>query len=256
MSWRVFSQLVRISFHLDTAYRSGFWFAVFGRTLGIVTFLATYGVIFSSVERLAGLTADQALLYFATFTLVQQLLQALFIRGFNRMPTQIHRGQLDQMLLRPIDAQLYMSLQLTSFLSIFNILPALGLLGWAFWRSPEVFTWWYIPLVGLAILGTYAVWFLFMCLAFIATQFSALSEVFSSFFIMLQFPVQVYRGPVAFLLTFVVPLATMILLPVRVLFEPGMGPQLAAGGTILVAGLLVLTRLAWNAGLRHYASAN
>ncbi len=66
MSWRVIKQIVLASFHLDTAYRSGFWFMVGGRVMGMVGYIATYEVIFHYVERIAGLSEAQALLYFAT----------------------------------------------------------------------------------------------------------------------------------------------------------------------------------------------
>lgn len=255
MSWRVLKQIVLASFHLDTAYRSGFWFMVGGRLVGMAAYVGTYEVIFHYVERLAGLSEAQALLYYATFTLAMQVLMTLVSRGFNRLPTQIHRGSLDQILLRPVESQLYVSLQLTSFLSAFNILAPLGLLLYGFWRVPGSFTWWFIPLFALTILGMYAIWFLFMTLAFMASQFDQLAEVFSSVMGMLQFPVQIYRGSVGAILTYVVPLATMVLLPVRALFEPGLGPWLFVTGLALVTLLLVLSRVAWKLGLRSYASA-
>lgn len=255
MTLRTFKQIVLASFHLDTAYRSGFWFMVAGRMVSLAVFIATYEVIFRNVQHLAGLNEGQALLYFAVFQLALQTLMTLVSRGFNRLPTQIHRGALDQILLKPVESQLYVSLQLTSFLSAFNILPPLALLLYGFWRVPGTFTWWFIPLMALAIVGMYAIWFLFMTLAFLASQFDQLSEVFSSVLGMLQFPVQIYRGSVGVILTYILPLASMILLPVRVLFEPGLGPWLFTVGLASVTLLLLLTRVAWKLGLRSYASA-
>lgn len=256
MTWRLFKQLVKASFHLDTAYRSGFWFSVIGRFFAMVVFFTTYKIIYRNVQNLAGLTEDKALLYFAVFAFLQQLLMTLVVRGFNRLPRLVHYGELDRVLVRPVDSQAYVSLQMTSFLSAFNVLPPLVLMIYVLVNNPSLFSWWLIPLIIIAMLGIYAIWFIFMTITFIASQFDELSNVFLSILNMLQFPVQIYQGVIEAILTFIIPIAVMVLLPVNALFQPGMGAWLTIWGTIFVAVLLILSRLAWSLGLRSYMSAS
>ena len=256
MTWRFFKQLVIASFHLDTIYRSGFWFSLAGRFIGIAIFFTTYKIIYRNVQYLAGLSEDKALLYFAIYLFIEQVLMTLVARGFNRLPRLVHYGELDRVLVRPVDSQAFVSLQLTSFLSAFNALPPLVLLAYVLIKNPQLFSWWIFPLMIIAIVGIYAIWFIFMTITFIASQFNELANVFTSIMSMLQFPAQIYQGIVAVILTFVIPIGSMILLPVNAAFEPGMGLKLSIWGLVITVILLITSRLAWRLGLRSYMSAS
>lgn len=256
MTAAVFGRLLRSSLHRDLAYRSAFVFSLLGSLIWIAVFAGTYAVIYTQVQSLSGYSFDQAMVYFATFTLVEQLLHALFSRSLPQLPRMIHRGELDMVLTKPVDAQLAVSLSRVSLLDLVKCIAPAVLLGVFLARAPELFSWWYVPLLLLAIAGCYALWFLVVGVAFYASQLSSLSEFFSTSLRMLQFPPQIYLGAMRAFLYVAFPLAPLVLLPATSVLAPERMAVVAASGAALVVLLLLLSRVFWLLGLRRYASAS
>jgi ABC-2 type transport system permease protein len=69
-----------------------------------------------------------------------------------------------------------------------------------------------------------------------------------------RYPVSIYRQPIRFALTFVLPVAFVATLPARVLTRDLEPVLIAAGLTVACAAMLGVW-IVWNAGLRRYTSA-
>ena len=64
----------------------------------------------------------------------------------------------------------------------------------------------------------------------------------------------IYRQPIRFVLTWVLPVAFISTFPAHALAR-GAGPVLIVGGLAIGLAALVIVRTVWNSGLRRYTSA-
>ena len=115
-----------------------------------------------------------------------------------------------------------------------------GLLGWLLLLA-----------VGIAI--TWASRVLLASLAFWAPHVTP-DVLYGALWQFGRYPVSIYRQPIRFLLTYVVPVAFIATLPARALTR-GADPRLLLGGLAAALGAVAATRLVWRAGLRRYTGA-
>lgn len=256
MTLSLLRRLLLSSLHVDLAYRASVVFMLLGQVLWIGIFTGTYALIYTQVQSLVGYSFDESMIYYATFMLLVQLLDALFLRAMQALPDLIHRGRLDTVLTKPVDAQLLVLFSRISLLDFVKLIPPAILLAVFLARAPQAFSWWYLPMLLVAIVGCTALWSLMMSVAFVASRIGPLSEMFATSMRMLQFPPQMYRGVVKILLYVLFPIAPLVLLPVQSLLSPALLARSVVVGLALSGILVILARLAWNAGLRRYVSAS
>ncbi len=116
-----------------------------------------------------------------------------------------------------------------------------------------------IALFALTIvLGTvmiYCAWLAVTITGFWAVRMDVLVELFDGLYQAGRWPVTIYPGWLRLTFTFLVPLAFAVTVPAQALTHRlGLGTVL--GAAALAALLLVLTRLLWRFGLRHYSGAS
>jgi ABC-2 type transport system permease protein len=108
-------------------------------------------------------------------------------------------------------------------------------------------------LAGVAVL--YSTWMLVLCSAFFFIRVDNLSFLFTSIFDAARWPIDVFRGWVRWVLTWVLPVAVMTSFPaLAILGRLDASAALGALGAALVA--LLGSRLAWRLSVRHYGSAS
>jgi ABC-2 type transport system permease protein len=120
----------------------------------------------------------------------------------------------------------------------------------------------------LTVVGVLAGLALLLCGAIIAWAFRVLFTVslafwapgldltvaFSGLWQMGRYPVSIYSRPVRLILTYVVPVAFVSTVPVRVLTH-GPDAPLMLESLLVVCGSVVLVVITWRAGLRRYTGA-
>jgi ABC-2 type transport system permease protein len=90
--------------------------------------------------------------------------------------------------------------------------------------------------------------------AFYLVRIDNLTQLFNAVFDAARWPIQVFRGAVRTIFTFVIPLALMTTYPAEALLGRPMLPTLAA--SLAAAALaLALARLVWRASIARYTSA-
>jgi ABC-2 type transport system permease protein len=105
---------------------------------------------------------------------------------------------------------------------------------------------------GIAIL--YSLFVLVLSMAFLFVKIDNLSYLMSSVFDAARWPSTIFRGAVAVIFTFVIPLAVMTTYPSLALLGRA-GPSRLAIATVVAAIFVVLSRYAWVRAIRRYTSA-
>ena len=79
--------------------------------------------------------------------------------------------------------------------------------------------------------------------------------IFHSMYDAARWPVTIYPGWLQALLTFVVPVAFAVTVPAEALVGR-LSPAWLVGTVVLAGALLLVSRLFWNIGVRHYSGAS
>jgi len=238
----------RLDFVVETSL-SIFW---------IATSLVPLLVLFGQRSSVAGWSWPEALIVVAWFTCLKGVLEGAIQPALQAVVDQIRTGNLDFLLLKPVDAQFMVSTARFDLARIADISAGLIILGYALRKlghvpSPPSIALTVVLLLA-AILIMYSIWIIVISLAFYVVKVDNLSFLFASIYDAARWPASVFRGVVAFLFTFVIPLAVMTTYPaLSILGRLALWRALVAlAGALLFA---LVGRRVWLGALRRYTSA-
>jgi ABC-2 type transport system permease protein len=249
----------RIGVLTETAYRANFFIQLFQSVLELGTSLAGLAVIFTYTNTLGGWSQDEMLALVGVYFLMGGLISLIIQPGMSALIDSVRDGTLDFTLTKPEDAQLLVSIQRISIWSLLDILMGVGVLVTAMILLKESVGFFAaIEFIGMLLAGgviVYSFWLILASLSFWFVRVENLLEIFQSVYQAGRWPVSLYPGWLRFGLTFIVPVAFAITVPVEAL--TGRLDILTLLGAIGLAILLfIIARVVWRLGLRHYAGAS
>ncbi len=216
-------------------------------------------VVFGDRPGVAGWSFEEALVVMGWFTLMKGVLEGAVNPSLASVVEHIRKGTLDFVLLKPADAQFLVSTARFLPWRIVDVLAGLAIFATAFhrmgrWPAPGAVAA-ALALLACATLVLYSLWILVISAAFYLVKIDNLSYLFSSIYDAARWPVDVFRGFLRFLFTFVVPLALLTSYPALALLGKLGAPVAgqALGGSLLFA---VAARLVWTRAIRRYTSAS
>ena len=171
----------------------------------------------------------------------------------------IRKGTLDFVLLKPADAQFLVSTARFEPWRSTNVITALVLWTFAFVRMgrlpslPGSLAAVLLLLVATSVL--YSLWILTVSAAFYVVKIDNLTNLFNSIFDAARWPVEVFRGVIRWLFTFIIPLALMTTFPAQAMLGRLSLPTLA--WSVVGAGVFFwLSRRVWLSSIGRYTSAS
>ena len=258
----VLARLIRNNFTGQALFRANFFTSVGVDIIWMGIEFALFAIIYSHVPTLGGAglhwTQNQVFFFLGLFFTVDSLYTALFQRAFWRFSDLVQKGDLDTLLLRPVNT---VFLALTRAISPSDSLNALlglsimahystsaGFAGGILWL--KVLAW---VLVGL--LTMVLTRFLFSVFVFWTERNWMLQTIYYHFFQLGQRPDTLFPKALRYFLMTVIPVAFVASVPSRELFgQIGSLEWLCLAGSI--TGLWILDFFLWRAGLRRYQSAS
>jgi ABC-2 type transport system permease protein len=238
----------RLEFFLD-GVMSMFWTA---------SAVAPLLVLFDARKTVAGWTWPEALLVVGAFTTLKGVLDGAIQPSLSNVVEHVRKGTLDFLLLKPADAQFMVSTARFEPWRGGDLWLGLLLFGWAFHalgRTPTVGG---VLLAGVllaaAIAILYSISILVISLAFFVVKVDNLIYLFLSIYDASRWPASIFRGALAIVFTFVIPLAVMTTFPALALL--GKLTVTQAAGAIAGAALFTgAARVVWLRSIAHYTSA-
>src|SRR3954447_2847545 len=103
--FRMLGGLARFTLSREMAFRGNFLVKVSVEVLWLGILLAFYRVVFAKTRYLAGWPEEQYLFFVGCFFAMNGLIEMLFLDNCNDFAELVRTGDLDFLLLRPIDAQ-------------------------------------------------------------------------------------------------------------------------------------------------------
>jgi len=256
---RVIRAQLRASLAIALQYR--FEFTVEGALalLWMGVTLVPLLVVFGARETVAGWTFPEMLVVVGWFVALKGVLEGTLSPSLMQVIDHVRKGTLDFVLLKPADAQLLVSLSKIEPWRAIDLAGAGVIFVVAFramGRAPALHDVALAAvLLGAAVLVLYSIAILVVSIAFVAVRVDNLLYLFQSVFDVARWPSSVFRGVLAVLFTFVLPLALMTTYPSLAL----LGKLTATTALGAIAGTLAFATVAraiWMASIRRYTSAS
>jgi ABC-2 type transport system permease protein len=207
----------------------------------------------------AGWTFPQAVVLIGWFALLQGIMEGAINPSLTAVVEHIRKGTLDFILLKPADGQFLVSTSKFAPWRVLDAAAAVGLWVFAFVRLHRVPGPGSMLAAGALLVASvavlYSLWILAISAAFWVVRLDNLAYFFDSNLDFARWPVSVFRGPLRFIFTFVIPLTILTTYPAQAL----LGSLSPRTGLIALAGAAAFTtlaRLVWLRAIAHYTSAS
>ena len=216
-------------------------------------------VVFGTRDAVEGWTFPEMLLVLGWFVALKGVLEGAVSPSLTAVIEHVRKGTLDFVLLKPADAQLLVSVAKLEPWRVVDVVGAGLIFAYAFAKLGRAPSAGEVLAAGAMLLGAllvlYSIAILVVSIAFFAVRVDNLLYLFQSVFDVARWPSTIFRGFLAVLFTYVLPLALMTTYPALALLgKLRAGTALGAlAGTVAFAAF---ARLVWSLSIRKYTSAS
>jgi ABC-2 type transport system permease protein len=253
---RVYLILARLNAMSQLAYRTNFVTGILMELAFLMTKLLYALVAFRAGRTVAGLTPDEMLVFVGAFITATGFYAGLFMMNIFQLSGRLDDGSFDILLTKPVSLQLLATLwrcDLGMFLVDVvggAIVTAIGLA-----RLPGAFQLWrifgYVFLLACGTAAAYAIYLLPQSLVFTLGRRGGLANLSASLWEVNNLPMTAYGRVGRLLGTYLLPLFVVTSFPSLFVLGRITGAQLI-WGVVAPIGFLVVSRLAWQAGVKSY----
>lgn len=255
---RLFRLYAASSIQLDLEYRADFVINAVTALISLGSGWLVLDVMFTHAESFGGWSFHEALALFGIYVIFEEFIAGILTLNLNRLPQLIQSGDLDFMLLKPINSQFQVSVRRLPWMSLPTALFGLGVVVYASVTLGTLSAGSAVLTAMLFVSGVviiYAIWVMLLTTAFWFVKVENVAEIFNAFFLAGRFPVTAFPSWVRFLLTFIVPVAFITTVPAAAAVGRLSWPMALASFAI-AAILLAASHLFWRTALASYTSAS
>lgn len=249
----------RISLLNEMQYRANFFIQIFQTLLALVVALGGVAIVYSHTEALNGWTQPELLAVVGVYFIVGGFIGTIVEPSMQRLMEEIRQGTLDYAILKPLDTQVLISVRQIQIWKVFDVLVGAVLLGIGLHQIgqsvglDQALAFGALLLLGGAIV--YSFWLMLATCAFWFIRIDNILVIFASMYEAGRWPVRIYPGWLQFMLTFLVPVAFAVTVPVEAL-TGRLTLETFAIAVALAVFMLTVSRLFWQRGLRAYSGAS
>jgi ABC-2 type transport system permease protein len=256
---KVIGALWKLNAAEELQYRANFVASFASTCFYLLTALLTLSLFFRHATTLGGWSFWEVVVLLGVFNALSGLVEALLRPGIGDLAAQVRSGNLDLVLSRPVDAQVFVTFRHIDIWRLTDIFLGLGVSAYALVHMGHFPTAWQITAFFLtfvaASLVVYAIWVTLMSLAFWFVSVENIATLFDAVFEGARYPVSAYPAALRFLFFYLLPVAWTTTIPASALTgRLNLPTALAAAGVGL--GALVFSRVLWRAAIRRYTGAS
>ncbi|MBT4277395.1 hypothetical protein HOD96_01470 [Candidatus Falkowbacteria bacterium] len=259
--FKIFLHLQKIGLMSRTAYRANFFIIIFAVLIQASFSLIFIKVVFGFLNNISGWNYYEALVIVATYLIVEGLMWVLFGQ-FNTIVKQIQQGELDGLIVRPIDTQFLVSVWRGDSEDIVRIITGLGVIVYALnnlnltLTQITVNSFFYIFMLFNALVITYSLAVLFKTISIWTIEARAFFHLTDSFSRMSQYPTDIfYHKIVQTIATVIIPLFFMATVPAKILTR-GFDLKIVLSSFIIAGVFFYISRKFFQFALTKYESAS
>lgn len=241
----------------ESEYRANFLVAALGSVGNLLGAAFSIWLFYRQGAGFPGWTIPEVTVVLGLFSLWTGIVGAVLTPNLSRIVTHVTNGTLEYVLLRPVDAQLQVSLRVLSPWGLTDValglvLIVVGLVGADRFVPSALLA--IVPLLSAAVL-LYSLWFILATTAIWFTKIYNATEVLRGLMDAGRFPISAYPIAYRFVFTWLVPVAFLTTVPAEALLgRSGQGWFL--GSAVIAAVAFVACRRFWLRALRSYTGAS
>lgn len=250
---------LRVGVMNELQYRANFAMQLLQTVVQVATGLIAIGLIFQHTNELNGWTKPQLIVVVGMYNIVGGLIGFAIEPNMGRLNTDIRMGTFDYVLTKPVDAQLLASTREFRLWSLTDVVVGVGVAVWGLTQLDDGFRATHLAGFALTIVAgmvlVYCIWLIVTTGAFWIVRMEMVQELFTGMYRAGQYPVSVYPTWLRLTMTYLVPVGFAVTVPSESLTGRLTLERLVIGAVFLVVALLI-TRLVWRLGTKHYAGAS
>jgi ABC-2 type transport system permease protein len=257
--FRLIDAFFRVSIIEELAYRVNFFWQLLQSVLDLIISLGGLAVIFSFTDTLGGWKPDEVLALVGVYFFTGGIIGLVIQPGLQQFIESVRDGTFDFTLTKPEDAQFIISIYQLDVWRLIDIVMGIGILVYSLVKLGEVTTGKQAAeFIGMLVAGgtiVYSFWLILATLTFWFIRVENLLTIFQSMYEAGRWPISLYPGWLRYGLTFIVPVAFATTVPVEAL-TGRLTWQTLVIAFALAIGLLIISRIVWRVGLRHYSGTS
>ncbi len=250
---------IRIGILNEMQYRVNFFIQIFQSAVAVATGLIGLSLVFGQVDNLSGWTRPELLAVMGVHILMGGVIRSAIQPNMERLMNDVLNGTLDFALTKPADAQALVSVREFRFWQLTDVIVGLVILGIAVAQLKEgmsvIQVVAFIVALLLGAIMLYCVWLMITSIAFWVIRVGEIVNLFEGLYAAGRWPVSVYPDWLRTGMTFLVPVAFAVTMPVEAVTN-----RLTLESMLFALGLTVLlmamARGVWLLGLRSYSGAS
>jgi ABC-2 type transport system permease protein len=261
---KLWFSLAKFSLLGELAFRGNFLVKVVVELLWIGILLLFNYTVFQQTTKVADWTADQYFFFIGCYFAMGGLLETLFLDNCNQFADLVRTGDLDFVLLKPIDEQFLVSCKHVDWSCVPNFLLGAAVMGIALWvgewRFDLVQALVFILLFCSGAVMAYGFLLLLTSASVWLMRNQSLFEVWWLFSTLMRYPREIFQkwaSPAGLFFFFVVPIMLVTNVPARVMVKPleleSWLVFYALGAALVVAWV---SRRVFRMALQRYRSAS
>ena len=256
---KIAGRFMEASIAAEMEYRLNFASAALSSLMTLGGSIFTLSLLFADEGQLGQWSWPEAMLVVAAFTILEGAQSCVMTPNRLQISESVREGQLDFVLLKPIDSQFWMSVRRWSLWGVPNIILGLGLFVYAGRSLPDPMTTLRfgvaIALLALGALMLYALGFLLATTSIWFVKLYNLTFAMEALLEAGRYPISAYPHAYRVLFTFFIPVAFMTTVPAQAVVGSLSWLQVAIALS-LATGLFLMSRWFWRFALRWYSSAS
>jgi ABC-2 type transport system permease protein len=250
---------LRIGVMNDLQYRVNFALQVLQSLLAVAVGLIVFQLVFSHTSELNGWTHSELLALLGVQAVMAGVIHAVIQPNMMRLTEEVQEGKLDHALVKPVDAQMLVSVREVQLWQAVDILIGAAIIGFALAQIGgdlgvlDTLAFGVSLLFGAVLL--YCFWLVLATGSFWVVRMWFLPELFEGIFQTGRWPVGIYPDWLRFGITFLVPIAFAITVPAEAVTSRLDWKTFVFAALFTVAAF-VLSRWFWRFGLKRYTGAS
>lgn len=257
--FNIYKALLRINLANLLAYRANFLNGLIASFVWSSFILVSMILLTSNTKQVFGWKRDELLILSGTYNIVYSIFYMLFARNFEEFSYRIHFGQLDTILLKPVNAQFFLSTWNVGYNNLIRFVNGSWFLLFILSRMHVTISFFQILLFFFVLLFSicivYSVWFMVMSITVWHSKLSNLVDLMFSVNGVTRYPDGMYKkvSPIFFILFF--PLTLVVTTPAKILIQKAQISDICL--LIIVAvSMLYISHRFWKYALRFYNSVS
>lgn len=257
--FNVFRSFLRSSFMVFVEYRANFLINTLFNIVWTIVQITFISFLFYSTSSIKGWSMYEVMLLFGIDELIFPLFTSLALSSLNRVEEYVLQGTMDYILIKPINAQFYVSLRHINFFQISPMIFGISIVIYCVEKLhisisiTKLFLLILLIFIGVWIL--YSVYLICVTFTFKFVKASFLRNIVLSFVGCMVYPLDIYSGIFRIIITVVIPVGIIVDFPTRMLVK-GLSYNNLLYALLIASLFSLISSIAWKRGIRNYRSAS